>query len=71
MKSQKIVPEMKDYDDNGTWMRVAFAPGCRLIIASVIGPGKQYVADKLVKLTSKCISGLRPLLLHPYSSCIF
>ena len=35
--------------------------GCRLIIAFVIGPRKQHVADKLVELTAKCISGLRPL----------
>ena len=35
--------------------------GYRLIIAFVIGPRKQYVADKLVELTAKCISGLRPL----------
>ena len=58
---------MKDYEDDGAWIWVAFAPGCRLIIVFVIRPGKQYVADKLVELTSKCISGLRPLLLHSTS----
>lgn len=52
---------MKDYEDDGPWMWVAFAPGCRLIIAFVIGPRKQYVADKLVELTAKCVSGFKPL----------
>jgi IS1 family transposase len=41
---------MKDYEDDGPWMWVAFAPGCRLILDFVIGPRKQYVADKLVEL---------------------
>jgi IS1 family transposase len=40
---------MKDYEDDGPWMWVAFAPGCRLVLDFVIGPRKQYVADKLVK----------------------
>ena len=34
-------------------MWVAFAPGCRLILDFVIGPGKQYVADKLVELVNR------------------
>jgi IS1 family transposase len=58
---QKKVPRMKNYEDDGPWMWVAFAPGCRLIIAFVIGPRKQYVADKLVELTAKCVSGFKPL----------
>jgi IS1 family transposase len=59
--SKKIVPRMKDYEDDGSWMWVAFAPECRLIIAFVIGPRKQYVADELLKLTAKCLSESIPL----------
>ena len=58
---KKIVPRMKNYEDDGPWMWVAFAPGCRLIVAFVIGPRKQYVADELVKLTAKRLSESRPL----------
>ena len=46
--SKKIVPKMKKYEDNGSWMWVAFAPECRLIVAFVIGPRKQYVANELL-----------------------
>ena len=42
---KKIVPRMENYEDDGPWMWVAFAPGCRLIVAFAIGPRKQYVAD--------------------------
>lgn len=35
---KKIVPRMENYEDDGPWMWVAFAPGCRLIVAFVIGP---------------------------------
>jgi len=58
---KKIVPRMKEYEDDGSWMWVAFAPECRLIVAFVIGPRKQYVADELVELTAKCISESKPL----------
>ena len=52
---------MKVYEDNGSWLWVAFAPECRLIVAFVIGPRKQYVADELLKLTSKRLSESKPL----------
>lgn len=52
---------MEDYEDDGPWMWVAFAPSYRLIIAFVIGPRKQYVADELVALTAKCLSESTPL----------
>jgi IS1 family transposase len=52
---------MKDYEDDGSWMWVAFAPECRLIVAFVIGPRKQYVADELLELTANRLSGPRPL----------
>ena len=58
---KKIVPRMKDYEDDGSWMWVAFAPDCRLIVAFVIGPRKQYVADELLELTAKCLSESIPL----------
>ena len=59
--SKKIVPRMKDYEDDGPWMWVAFAPGCRLIISFVIGPRKQYIANELVQLTAECLSDSMPL----------
>jgi len=50
---KKIVPRMEIYEDDGPWMWVAFAPGCRLIVDFVIGPRKQHMADKLLELVSK------------------
>ena len=44
---------MENYEDDGPWMWVAFASSCRLIVAFVIGPRKQYMADKLLELVSK------------------
>ena len=44
---------MKNYEDDGPWMWVAFAPGCRLIVAFYIGPRKQRIADELVRLMAK------------------
>ena len=58
---KKIVPRMKDYEDDGPWMWVAFVPGCRLILDFVIGPRKQYVADKLVELVNKHLSDKIPI----------
>jgi IS1 family transposase len=52
---------MKVYEDNGSWMWVAFASETRLIVAFTIGPRKQYVADKLVKLTDDCLSKNKPV----------
>ena len=52
---------MENYEDDGPWMWVAFAPGCRLIVAFSIGPRKQYVADELVKLTAERLSESKPL----------
>ena len=52
---------MENYEDDGPWMWVAFAPGCRLIVAFAIGPRKQYVADELVKSTAKRLSNSKPL----------
>jgi hypothetical protein len=58
---KKIVPRMKDYGDDEPWMWVAFAPCCRLILDFVIGPRKQYVADKLVELVNKHLSDKIPV----------
>lgn len=49
---------MKDFEDDGPWMWVAFAPGCRLIIDFIIGPRKQYVADKLLESVSKRLKSI-------------
>ena len=50
------VPRMENYGDDGPWMWVAFVPGCRLILDFIIGPRKQYVADKLVELVYSHLS---------------
>lgn len=42
-------------------MWVSFAPESRLIIDFVLGPRKQHVADKLVEITDKHLSDLKPL----------
>ena len=55
---------MKDYEDDGMWMWVAFVPSCRLIIDFVIGPRKPYVADKLVELVNKCLSEKIPVFIY-------
>ena len=49
---------MEIYEDDGPWMWVAFATGCRLIVDFVIGPRKQYVADKLLELVSKRLKSI-------------
>jgi hypothetical protein len=58
---KKVVPRMKVYENNGSWMWVAFAPETRSIVAFIIGPRKQYFADKLVKLTDDCLSKNKPI----------
>ena len=58
---KKIVPRMEIYEDDGPWMWVAFAPSCRLIVDFIIGPRKQYVADKLLESVSKRLKSI-PLL---------
>jgi len=58
---KKIVPRMKEYEDDGPWMWVAFVPSYRLILDFVIGPRKQYVADKLVELVNKHLSDKIPV----------
>jgi len=58
---KKIVSRMKDYEDDGPWMWVAFVPGCQLILGFVIGPRKQYVTDKLVESVKKHLSDKIPL----------
>jgi transposase-like protein len=52
---------MKDYEDDGLWMWVAFAPSCRLIVDFIIGPRKQYVADALLEKVSERLSESIPL----------
>jgi len=52
---------MEVYEDNGSWMWVAFASVSRLIVAFTIGPRKQHVADELVKLTDNCLSENKPV----------
>jgi hypothetical protein len=40
---KKIVPRMEAYEDYGPWMRIAFAPDSRLIVAFIIGPRKPKI----------------------------
>ena len=47
---------MEVYEDDGSWIWIAFAPDTRLIVAFIIGPRKQHVADELEKLTDDCLS---------------
>jgi IS1 family transposase len=52
---------MEVYEDDGSWMWIAFAPDSRLIVAFTIGPRKQYVANELVKLADDCLSENKPV----------
>ena len=52
---------MEIYEDDGSWMWVAFAPDSRLIVAFTIGPRKQHVANELVKLTADRLSENLPV----------
>ncbi|MDQ1254830.1 MAG: hypothetical protein QG646_4100, partial [Euryarchaeota archaeon] len=36
ISQKKIVPRMIEYEDDGSWLWVAFAPECRLIVAFII-----------------------------------
>jgi hypothetical protein len=49
-----------DMFHNWIFTTVAFATECRLIVAFVIGPRKQYIADELLELTANRLSGPRP-----------
>lgn len=47
---------MENYEDDGTWIWLSFAPECRLIISHEIGERKQYMADKIITSTDKRIA---------------
>ena len=47
---------MENYEDDGTWIWVSFAPEYRLVIAHSIGERKQYMADDIVKKTIERIN---------------
>jgi IS1 family transposase len=51
---------MEEYEDDGTWIWVSFAPKYRLVIAHSVGERKQYVADEIVNKTCERI-GSKPL----------
>jgi IS1 family transposase len=48
---------MEEYEDDGTWIWVGFAPEHRLVIAHSIGERKQHMADDIVRKTIGRISG--------------
>ena len=49
---------MEEYEDDGTWIWVSFAPEYRLIIAHHIGKRKQKSADKIINTTKERLSSL-------------
>ena len=51
---------MDQYEDDGTWIWVSFAPECRMIIAHEVGARKQYMADRIIEKTAERISS-KPL----------
>ena len=51
---------MEEYEDDGTWIWVSFAPEYRMIITHSVGERKQYVADEIVNKTCERI-GSKPL----------
>src|SRR5660398_230835 len=61
MKGMSNESTVEVYEDNGSWMCLAFAPDSRLIVAFTIGPRKQYIADELVNLTDDCLSENKPV----------
>lgn len=48
---------MEEYEDDGTWIWVSFAPEHRLVIGHSIGERKRYMADDIVKKTIDRING--------------
>ncbi len=46
--SKKTVPRMEEYEDDGTWVWLSYAPECCLILAHLIGERKQKSADKII-----------------------
>ena len=53
---------MEEYEDDGTWIWVSFAPEYRLVITHYIGERKQESADKIINDTKQRL-GSRPLFL--------
>ena len=53
---------MEEYEDNGTWIWVSFAPEYQLIITHLIGERKQEYADKIVEDTKDRLNSI-PLFL--------
>jgi IS1 family transposase len=47
---------MEQYEDDGTWIWVSFAPEYRMIIAHQVGARKQYMADWIIEKTAERIS---------------
>jgi len=55
---KKTVPRMEEYEDDGTWVWLSYAPECCLIIAHHIGERKQKSADKIINTTKERLSSL-------------
>jgi IS1 family transposase len=51
---------MEEYEDDGTWIWVSFAPEYRLILSHAVGPRKQPMADKIIQQTKAILSN-KPL----------
>ncbi len=52
------MPKDGEYDDEGTWVWVSMATGCRLVLSHVVGERSQKSADRLVNRTAQCLKAL-------------
>ena len=49
---------MEQYEDDGTWVWVAFDPEHKVVLAHVVGERKQPSANKLIKCVKKRVAGI-------------
>ncbi len=57
-QSKKIVPRMDEYKDEGTWVWAGLVSKYRLVISHLVGERKQYMADKIVAMTSRRLGSM-------------
>ena len=49
---------MEQYEDDGTWVWVAFDPEHKVVLAHVVGERKQSSANKLIKQVRQKVAGI-------------
>jgi len=49
---------MERYEDDGTWVWVAFDPEHKVVLAHVVGERKQSSANKLIKQVRQKVAGI-------------